>query len=298
VSKVQELQHKLVNGQNYAKISKKTERFISDYVSKNSAKGLVIGLSGGLDSSVVLKLSANALGSQNVLGLVMPTNVTPREDIKHAIELAGALKVEYKMIDLDPIIEKYASILPDDKKARGNLMARIRMSILYYHAFLRRYLVAGTGDKSEYYIGFFTKYGDGGADIMPILHLYKSQVRALAWHLGILNAIIEKKSSPRLWANHLAEEEIGMNYEIIDSILHLMVDKKVKPTEITRKLNVPREQIDKVRGMVEKSVHKRMMAENIMMMQEPYKINMNFLTTRKADVTFDRRNKRHRPRVN
>lgn len=646
MSKVQELLHKLVSGQDYAKISIKTERFISDYVSKSSAKGLVIGLSGGLDSSVVLKLSTNALGPQNVLGLAMPTSVTPREDVKHAIELAEALKVEYKTINLDPIIETYAKLLQDDKRARGNLAARIRMSILYYDAFVRGYLVAGTGDKSEYYVGYFcydektraltkdgfktydqlrpndvvfsldmttgqvrecpvkevytfnyrgkmihfdsrafdimvtpnhrmlvhpragkdplkmrfrtaeeclrrkrtvfpvpkpwngtidnirsayrlvfrqkdivkaadikindlfylfglfigdgccyqgrvtvstvsmldvnsyrstvqrdahgkftkllmqdqengiqktydtyevlfalpedsknaartnlisilresqidfsrsknlvrissqevyslfsqcgiyaknkkvpkwilqypadnlvwlykglkdsdgshgdrinvyytvspqlaadyielcikigrlgtfrlrpernstiqdkiaetgrcfeistigqshmrarsfhnksakwidyegkiwcpdipethnllverngklafcgnTKYGDGGADIMPILHLYKTQVRELARYLGISEEIIQKKSSPRLWANHLAEEEIGMNYEIIDSILHLMIDKKIRSAEIAKRLQIPHEQIGKIKDMVQKNAHKR-----------------------------------------
>jgi len=656
MSKVQDLQHRLVDGQNYSKISKQIERFISDYVSKASAKGLVIGLSGGLDSSVVLKLSTNALGSQNVLGLVMPTSVTPPEDVKHAIELAEALKVEYKIINLDPIIEGYEKALPDDKRARGNLTARVRMSILYYHAFVRGRLVAGTGDKSEYYIGYFcyddktrvltrdgfksynqlkagdivfsmdlttgqvrecpvkdvyvfdykgkmvhfdsqrfdvmvtpdhwmlvhtragkehgklyfrtalecltkrttvfpipkpwrgvsnelpdiyhlefhqnhraktanikiddllylfglfigdgccykgkvtvpvvttldrnsytlavqrdsngrftkllayeknanpektydtyevffalpegskyiarnnlisilqsykinfstsknlvrisspeiyalfnqcgtyarnkripkwllqypadnliwlfkglkdsdgnhderfstyytispqltadyielciklgkmgtirlrpkkdsriasqnkmitsspcfeistttsrktrsfvnrnvkwvdydgkiwcpevpethnllverngrlafcgnTKYGDGGADIMPIAHLYKTQVRALARHLGIPDAIIEKKSSPRLWANHLAEEEIGMNYEIIDPILHLMVDKKVKPAEVAKRLQVPREQVDKIKDMVDRSAHKRSAAGTVVAMK-------------------------------
>lgn len=265
MSKVQELQHKLVDGQNYAKISKQIECFIADYVSKAHpfAKGLVIGLSGGLDSSVVLKLSTNALGSQNVLGLVMPTNVTPQEDIKHAIELAEALKIEYKIIDLDLIIERYGKALPDDKRAKGNLAARVRMSILYYYGSLRGYLVAGTGDKSEYYIGYFTKHGDGGADIMPIAHLYKTQVRALARYLGISDAIIQKKSSPRLWANHLAEEEIGMNYEVIDSILHLMIDKKMKPAETAKRLQMPREQVDKIKDMVDKSDHKRRIAETI-----------------------------------
>jgi NAD+ synthase len=256
------LQAKIIN-QNYEKISKKIEHIIGDCVSKSSAKGLVIGLSGGLDSSVVLKLCINALGSQNVLGLVMPTNVTPQEDIKHAIELAEALKVEYKIIDLDPIIERYEKALPDDKRAKGNLTARVRMSILYYYAFVRGYLVAGTGDKSEYYIGYFTKYGDGGADIMPILHLYKTQVRALARYLGISDAIIQKKSSPRLWANHLAEEEIGMNYEIIDSILYLMVDKKMKPAEIAKRLQMPRDQVYRIRDMVDNSAHKRKMAETV-----------------------------------
>lgn len=255
---------KLVEGQNYSKISRQIERFISDRISEGKpfAKGLIIGLSGGLDSSVVLQLSTNALGPQNVLGLVMPSNVTPQEDINHAIELAEALKVEHKRIDLDRIIESYERVLPDDKRARGNLTARVRMSILYYYASVRGYLVAGTGDKSEYNIGYFTKYGDGGADIMPIADLYKTQVRALARFLGIPNGIIMKKSSPRLWANHLAEEEIGMNYEIVDCILYLMIDKKMKPMQIAKKLQIPREQIDKISNMVGNSAHKRRMAES------------------------------------
>ncbi len=263
MNKVHDLQHKLVDSQNYSKTSKQIERFISDYVLRASAKGIVIGLSGGLDSSAVLKLSANALGSQYVFGLIMPISVTPQEDIRHAIELAEALRVEYKIIDLDPIIEEYRKVLPDDKRAKGNLAARVRMSILYYHAFLRGYLVAGTGDKSEYYIGYFTKHGDGGADIMPIAHLYKTQVRALARYLGVSDAIVQKKSSPRLWANHLAEEEIGMNYEVVDSILHLMVDRKEKPAEIAKRLQIPREQVDKIKDMVDKSAHKRMLAKNL-----------------------------------
>lgn len=255
----QNLLEHLIKQKDYAKIADQVANFIRDYISNSPAKGLAIGLSGGLDSSVVLKLSTNALGSRNVLGLVMPTAVTPQEDIKHAIELAEALKVECKTINLDPIIEGYEKVLPEDKRAKGNLAARIRMSILYYHAFVRGYLVTGTGDKSEYYIGYFTKYGDGGADIMPIAHLYKTQVRALARYLGISDQIIKKKSSPRLWANHLAEEEIGMNYEIIDSILHLMVDKKLKPAETAKRLQIPPEQVNKIREMVQRNGHKRTM---------------------------------------
>jgi len=263
VSVKQDLLFRLVESQNYSKISKQIERFISDYVSEAHpfAKGLIIGLSGGLDSSVVLKLSTNALGSKNVLGLLMPTSVTPSEDTMHAIELAEALKVQYKMIGLDPLMERFEKVLPNDKRAKGNLTARVRMSLLYYYAFVSKYLVAGTGDKSEYYIGYFTKYGDGGADIMPIAHLYKTQVRALARHLRIPNAIIEKKSSPRLWADHLAEEEIGMNYETIDCVLHFMIDKKMKPAEIAKRMQMQRKQVDKIRNMVENNTHKRKMPE-------------------------------------
>ena len=244
-------------GQDYKKISNKIEKFISAYISKSSAKGLVIGLSGGLDSSVVLKLSVNALGRSNVLGLVMPSATTPREDTAHAIDLAEKLRIRYHVIDIRPLIQKFEEILPENEEARGNLMARIRMSILYYYAGISGYLVAGTSDKSEVQIGYFSKFGDGAADIMPIAVLYKTQVRALAQYLDIPAEIVQKKSSPRLWENHLAEEEIGMDYEIIDQILHLLVDKKIQPKDIKRKLGVSTKHVNKVRGMIEKSLHKR-----------------------------------------
>ncbi|MDQ3888836.1 MAG: NAD+ synthase [Thermoproteota archaeon] len=245
-------------GQDYKKISNKIEKFISAYISKSSAKGLVIGLSGGLDSSVVLKLSVNALGRSNVLGLVMPSATTPREDTAHAIDLAKELRIRYHVIDIHPIIQKFEEILlPENKEAKGNLMARIRMSILYYYAGISGYLVVGTSDKSEIQIGYFSKFGDGAADIMPIADLYKTQVRALAQYLGIPAAIVQKKSSPRLWENHLAEEEIGMDYEIIDQILHLLVDKKIQPKDVIRKLGVSTKHVNKVKGMIEKSLHKR-----------------------------------------
>ncbi|MDQ4067150.1 MAG: NAD+ synthase [Thermoproteota archaeon] len=244
-------------GQDYKKISNKIEKFISAYISKSSAKGLVIGLSGGLDSSVVLKLSVNALGRSNVLGLVMPSDITPREDTTHAIDLAKELRIRYHIIDIHPIVQKFEEVLPENKEARGNLMARIRMSILYYYAGVDRYLVAGTSDKSEVQIGYFSKFGDGAADIMPIAVLYKTQVRALARYLGVPAVIVQKKSSPRLWENHLAEEEIGMDYEMIDQILHLLVDKKISPRDVIRNLGVSTKHVNKVKGMIEKNLHKR-----------------------------------------
>jgi NAD+ synthase len=244
-------------GQDYKRISKEIEKFISDYISKSSAKGLVIGLSGGLDSSVVLKLSVNALGASKVLGLVMPSDTTPNDDTNHAIDLAKDLRIKYRVIDIHPIIRKFEEILPEDKGARGNLMARIRMSLLYYYAGINGYLVAGTSDKSEIQIGYFSKFGDGAADIMPIAGLYKTQVRSLAEYLDIPVVIVQKKSSPRLWDNHLAEEEIGMDYEIIDQILYLLVDKKMQLKDATRKLGIDTKHVNKVKKMIEKSLHKR-----------------------------------------
>ena len=244
--------------QNYQKISKKIEKFLSSYISKSPAKGLVIGLSGGLDSSVVLRLSVNAVGSSKVLGLVMPSDTTPSMDTDHAINLAKKLRIKYRVIDIRPVIRKFEEILPPpDKRARGNLMARIRMILLYYHAGINGYIVVGTSDKSELKIGYFSKFGDGAADIMPIADLYKTQVRSLARYLDIPTAIVEKKSSPRFWDNHLAEEELGMDYETIDQILHMLVDKKANLKDVTRKLGVSTSHVHKVKSMIEKSSHKR-----------------------------------------
>jgi NAD+ synthase len=243
--------------QDFDAISKKIERFISSYLAKSSAKGLVIGLSGGLDSSVVLHLCVNAAGPDRVLGLIMPSSATPQQDIRDAIDLAEALKVRFQVIDLDPIIQKFADVLPEDKRAKGNLLARIRMSILYYYAGHDGYLVTGTSDRTERNIGFFTKAGDGAADILPIADLYKTQVRALAIFLELPPAIIQKQSSPRLWEGHLAEEEIGLRYEIIDPILKLLVEGKKKPKQVARNLRLPLKDVLKDKEMVDKSSHKR-----------------------------------------
>jgi NAD+ synthase len=202
----------------------------------------------------VLQLAVNALGPKKVLGILMPSGTTPAEDTADAIAHARVLGIRYLAIDIDPLLEKYAEFLPANERAKGNLMARVRMNILYYHAGVNSYLVAGTSDRSEYEIGFFTKWGDGAADIMPIADLYKTQVRELARHLKIPKEIIDKKSSPRLWDNHLAEEEIGIDYETIDRILRL---KNNRPNVISKKLGISPRKVRKIMDMVEKSRHKR-----------------------------------------
>jgi NAD+ synthase len=237
-------------------VSTKIERFISNYLSSSGAQGIVVGLSGGLDSSVVLKLAVDSIGQSKVHGLIMPGSATPKADTTDAISLAKSLLVTYDIIDIRSIIASYAGFLSDNERAKGNLAARIRMNILYYYAALKGYLVAGTSDKSERQIGFYTKFGDGAADILPIADLYKTEVRRLALFLGIPSTIIEKKSSPRLWKDHLAEEEIGYTYDQLDPILQL-IEKKKKPKEIARKLGVSMGDVQRVIEMIENSAHKR-----------------------------------------
>lgn len=245
---------------NPAIAAKKIERFIDRYVSESSAKGLVLGLSGGLDSAVVAKLAVNALGLSRVLGFIMPASATPEVDVTDAIDLARSFGMRYKIINIEPLIQEYGKLVPHNERAKGNLAARIRMSLLYYHAAIEGYLVAGTSDKSEVSIGFFTKHGDGAADILAIADLYKTQVRQLASFLGIPKEIIEKKSSPRLWEDHLAEEEIGMSYDTLDPILQMLLDKEKSPKDVAKNLGIPVSDVKRVKEMVEKSAHKRMPA--------------------------------------
>ncbi|MEM2141526.1 NAD+ synthase [Nitrososphaera sp.] len=245
----------------FSAVGRKIERFVSDYVTDASASGVVIGLSGGLDSSVAAKLCADSLGAGRIFGLVLPSSTTPKQDVDDATALARLLGIKYEKIDIDPVMEKFMQFLPNDKKAKGNLMARVRMCIIYHHAFVKNSIVVGTSDKSELYIGYFTKYGDGGADIAPIADLYKTQVRELGWFLKIPASILEKKSSPRLWANHIAEEEIGVDYETVDPILHYLVDKKAKPRETASRLGVSMTKVNRIQSMIEKSLHKRGLAK-------------------------------------
>ncbi len=235
--------------------------FIRQKVEESRCKGIVIGLSGGIDSSVTAFLSVRALGKDKVLGLIMPYVTTPREDVEDAIKVAEMLGIQYKIIDITKIRDAYASSIPDfDEKDRvpaGNLLPRIRMTLLYYYANKYNLLVAGTGDRSELLIGYFTKYGDGGVDILPIGCLYKTQVRALGRYLGVPDRIVTKPSSPRLWPGHLAEEELQLKYETIDLVLHCIFDLGLSVDDTVKETGISRDIVLKVLSMYERSKHKR-----------------------------------------
>jgi NAD+ synthase len=238
------------------------EKFISDTVAESGAQGVVLGLSGGLDSSVVLKLCVNSLGKDKVLGLILPQkDITPQEDIFDAENLATALQIKCQKIVLDEIFSAYKKIVPTDKKANGNTLARIRMSVLYHFALVNNYLVAGTSDKSELYIGYFTKFGDGGSDLLPIASLYKTQVRHMAEFLQLPSTIISKKSSPRLWPNHEAEKEIGMQYAQLDPILHCLVDLNLTTRQTSDRLGDDMSKVEHVAKFIKASEHKRRLAK-------------------------------------
>lgn len=238
--------------------------FIRTIVRRSGASGVVLGLSGGIDSSVVAALCARAIGGERVLGVIMPTDFTPREDIEDAIELAKLLGIKYIIVNIDDICSSFMKSMgidpadPGVKMPLANLRARVRMVILYFYANLYNYLVAGTSDKSEYLIGFFTKYGDGAADFFPIRHLYKTQVRELAAHLGVPERIVKKPSSPQLYPGHKLLDELPADYSIIDPILIGLFERKLSCDEVSRTLNVPREIVEEVMRRHIRTAHKRL----------------------------------------
>jgi NAD+ synthase len=205
---------------NNEKVFDKISDFLRKELDSRNAKCVVIGISGGIDSSVTAYVAAKSLGPKKVLGLLLPDySVTPKIDVKHGIEISKVLGINYKVIEVGKGKKMLIKGFPNDKLARGNFLVRLRMAILYYFAAVKDGLVVGTADKSELQLGYFTKYGDGGADIFPIADLYKTEVREFAKYLGIPDAIIRKKSSARIWRGQTAEGEIGVQYDKIDRIL-------------------------------------------------------------------------------
>ncbi len=187
-------------------------------------KPAVIGLSGGIDSSVVACLLAEAIGPEKVYGIAMPSSTNNTVDQVHAKQIADQLGIQFLVVDIEPIIHTYSRQSPYFKHvlAGANLKARIRMSLLYGQANAIGGLVIGTGNKSELSVGYFTKYGDGGVDLLPIGALYKYQVKKLAAELGVPNAIIEKAPTAGLLPGQTDELELGMSYEVLDAILQAM----------------------------------------------------------------------------
>ena len=204
-----------------------TDRLVSwirDQVLAAECKGVVVGMSGGLDSSVVAVLCYRAF-PQSMVGVLMPCHSNP-EDEEHARAVASKFSIPTKTVVLDTIFDTLLRTLPGEpvepsltRVAEANLKARLRMLTLYYLANQLKYMVAGSGNRSELSVGYFTKYGDGGVDILPLGELVKGQVRELAIFLGIPQEIIVKPPSAGLWQGQTDEGEMGLSYEELDRYL-------------------------------------------------------------------------------
>lgn len=250
-----------IENQNYEEITNLIQRFLEEEIEKTKAEGLILGLSGGIDSAVLTYICKRSL-KEKTLAIIMPdTEITPQNEMEDAMKMVALTGIEYKLIDIKPIVKEYSMYLEANDLAKGNLRARIRTNILYYYSNAKNYLVLGSSDKSEHLIGYFTKFGDGSADIVPIISLYKLQVRKIAEFLGVPKNVIEKKSSAHLWKDHEAEKEIGVSYEEIDSILFCLFDKKLSIDDTINKTQIERSTVEKIHSLYLKSEHKRLPAQ-------------------------------------
>ena len=238
--------------------------FVQNKVSQANADGLVVGLSGGIDSTLAAFVACEAVGSENVFGLIMPSTTTPTEDKLHGTEIAQLLGMDYEEIAIDSILNEFLSVtqIKKDELAIGNLKARIRMSVSYFYANSKNYLVCGTGNKSEILIGYFTKHGDGACDIEPIGDLYKTDVYQLAEYMDVPQKILDKPPRAGLWNNQTDEDEIGMAYELIDKILYLNLEKALSIDKIADNLDISVDSVNMIINRVNRNEHKSKVPES------------------------------------
>jgi NAD+ synthase len=223
----------------------------------SGCSGIVIGVSGGVDSSVAAAFCCRAIGPERVVGLSLPSSVSNPQDVHDAASLCAQLGMEHRTISIEPMLKAFCT-MPGFTKSQylvGNLMARIRMAVLYYYANREHRLVCGTSNRSEYLLGYCTKYGDNAADLQPILHLYKTDVYEIAREIGIPEPIMKKTPSAGLWAGQSDENEIGLSYAEIDASL-----KKLEAGGWTASNEIEKMVLE----LVEKSGHKRRGAPNLL----------------------------------
>jgi NAD+ synthase len=247
----------------FSEAQKRICRFIKEYVENAGAKGIVLGLSGGIDSGTIAALSSLAIGGGNVLGLMLPEKENfNQKDIDDAKVVAEQFHLETQVCDMSNTLSGLYGAIPvfdqSDRLCKGNVKARTRMIYLYYYANKQKRIVCGSSDKSETMMGYFTKWGDAAADIAPIMDLYKTQVRKLALHLGIPKELALKPSTPALWPNQMAESELGIKYETLDLILYGL-ERFMAPEDIADQLAVEKTLIDRVKCRWLVNEHKRRM---------------------------------------
>jgi NAD+ synthase len=231
--------------------------FLEEEVHKVGLKKAVLGLSGGIDSALVAYLAAEALGAENVLGIIMPYKQSNPESEAHARLVAERLGIQHCVIGITPMVDAYFELFPDaDSMRRGNKMARERMTILFDHSAARSALVLGTSNKTELLLGYGTLYGDMASALNPIGDLYKTQVWQLSEEMGVPREVIEKKPSADLWAGQTDEQELGFTYSAVDELLFQMVDLRRTRGELIS-LGFAADFIDQIYAKVQNSHFKR-----------------------------------------
>mgnify|MGYP001612828333 CR=1 FL=1 len=239
-----------------AALAKKLVAGIKKFFTEQGKSKAVLGLSGGIDSALVLKLLCESLGAGNVTALLMPnTRLTKQSSIEDARALAQSLGVAHFVVPIDGILERFEALpWSQSDVAKANLNARARALVLYNYANTHDCIVVGTGNKSEFYMGYFTKYGDGAADFFPIGGILKKEVRALSKHFGLPQEFLDKAPSAELWEGQEDEKELGITYEVLDEVLPLVLKKKKVPKGMEKVAK-------KISEKIKATEHKRALAK-------------------------------------
>ncbi len=233
-------------------------RFLDAYLETADASGVVVGISGGLDSAMTATLATEALGADAVDAVFLPGPTSSAEDREIAETVTGHLGLGLDEVAIGPAAE---ALIPKLGVEAGtmitaNLQARLRMTVCYARAQATGRLVAGTGNKSELMVGYFTKHGDGGVDLLPLGDLYKTQLRVLGQELALPEAVVTRPPTAGLWEGQTDEAELGMPYRTLDVIL-AGIERQQDDPSIAEAARIDTQEVDRVRGMVQASWHKR-----------------------------------------
>jgi NAD+ synthase len=237
-----------------AQLDTQITSFIRNVLHTAGRHKLVISLSGGIDSAVSCTLGVHAVGPENILPIILPYRSLNEKDSQDGLLVVDHLHIPREnvtTIDIQPAVDTTVQQIPDaDKVRRGNVMARVRMIYVYDLAKKQTGLVLGTENKTEYYLGYFTRYGDEASDIEPIRTLYKTQVQQLGNYFQLPASILNKAPSARLWSNQTDEQEFGFSYADVDKILYSVFDQHTPLAEVEVKSGIPRSVVEQVMAWV------------------------------------------------
>lgn len=243
----------------YETIESRIHDFLKQKLEESDAEGYVLGVSGGLDSATSLKLAVNSVGKENVSAWIMPGKPSRKGNMADARDLCKDIGVEFHEVDIEPIVDQFNQAIDFEleKESVGNIRARSRMIIEYIDSNHSNKLVIGTGNRSEYLLGYFTKYGDGATDVNPLNDIYKTQVRELAKTIGVPDKFIEKEPSAGLWEGQTDREELSESYENADRVLRSLIDDKNSVEKVSEKTNLDLRAVESIKSIYESTSHKR-----------------------------------------
>ncbi len=249
---------------NYQNEIENITEFIKQQLDKAGFTKLIVGLSGGIDSSVTATLCVKAIGKENVFGVMIPYRKSHPNSLEHATQVAEQLAIKYEVVDISPMVDTYFENYAADADIlrKGNRIARERMCVLYDLSAKHKTLVTGTGNKSELMVGYCTQYGDSACAFEPIGHLYKTEVLKLARIFNLPDSVINKEPTADLWDDQTDEDEMGITYKKLDEILYQLLDLKLNAKKMIEN-GFSKLEIEKVKRMIKNSEFKRHMPPTI-----------------------------------